>query len=277
MSHVLVNKNVSGISEKLYLDKELSDVQFTFKHNDEIELVPAHKLILASQSPVFNRMFYGALKENAGVEIVDTAVDEFTEFLQFFYLNEVTLTMKNIEAVVRLADKYDVLGHIGACVAYLERKLTPNIMCWGYQLAIHLDNQSLIKFCEQKISATPKAIFVTDTFKCCSKAVLKRILELPMSIEEVDIFKAVLEWGKQACINNDLDENSGSNLRAQIGDCLQLIRFNEIKIQDVAALHSSRIGLFTSAEFEDIILLLTIEGYQPKIFNPSSRPISKCK
>lgn len=270
-SNVLINTNSFKVAEKLFLKEEFADVHFIFKNANEIQQVPAHKMILSAQSPVFNRMFYGTLKEKGDVEIVDANADEFTEFLQFFYLYKVTLTTENIEAVVRLADKYDALEWVYECAADLEKELTPKDMCWGYELAVHLNNESLIKFCEQQISANPKDVFATDSFKYCSKTVLERILDLPMPIDEMDIFKAALEWSKQACINNNLDQNNGNDLRAQLGDCLQLIRFSEMQIEDFTTFYKTINGFLTLEEFQDIVMMLTAEGYEPKLFDRRPR------
>lgn len=43
------------------LSGNLADVHFSF--NDGISRVPAHKILLASKSPVFKAMFCGELKE----------------------------------------------------------------------------------------------------------------------------------------------------------------------------------------------------------------------
>lgn len=59
-------------------------------------------------------MFYGSLKEGNVVKIVDADADSFKEFLQFFYLGEVTLTVENVEIVARLVDKYDILEAVNA-------------------------------------------------------------------------------------------------------------------------------------------------------------------
>lgn len=58
----------------------------------------------------FQLMFYGGFKEETEVCIKDTSVDEFKEFLQFFYLQEPTLTFENVPKVMELLDKYLLTG-----------------------------------------------------------------------------------------------------------------------------------------------------------------------
>ncbi|XP_055309316.1 BTB/POZ domain-containing protein 6-B-like [Sitodiplosis mosellana] len=205
MAGVLKNTAASEACEKLYLNEEFADVHFVFNVDDEGEKVPANKAILAALSPVFKAMFFGSLKEGNEVPIKDADADAFKEFLQFFCLGGVSLTMENIETVVRLADKYDVLEHVNACAVFLKRELTLDNRFWVYQLALALKNEELIKFCEGKIINSPKGVFATDAFKRCDKSTLKRMLELDLVCTEADVFYACLVWAKHACEQDDLD------------------------------------------------------------------------
>lgn len=117
----------------MYPNEQFSDVHFKFGLDDEIESVPANEGVLAL-SPVFNAMFFGSLKEGNEVKIEDADVDAFKKILQIFYLGKVTLTMENIEAVVRLADKYDVLEFVNnGCAEFIQSKLASGKMCRAYQ------------------------------------------------------------------------------------------------------------------------------------------------
>lgn len=98
----LVNQGACAI---LYLNEQLADVNFVFKNEAEVEKVPANKAILAALSPVFRAMFFGPMKEKGDVEMVDATADGFKEFLGFFYLDQVKLTIENIDEVIQLADK----------------------------------------------------------------------------------------------------------------------------------------------------------------------------
>lgn len=199
MAKVLANSSASEATTKLYLNDKLADVRFIFKTDDEVEMVPmvpANKALLAALSPVFDTMFFGELKEGGDVEIVDADTDGFKEFLQFFYLDKVTLTLRNIETVARLADKYDVLNYVKTCSAFLESQLEWENMCWGYQWAIFLKDRALIELCEYIIIRMPKKIFATETFQRCERDTLKHILELDLTCVEVDVFKACLAWAR---------------------------------------------------------------------------------
>lgn len=267
MSINLENNSVSTVCGKLYLNAELADVQFVFDTDGEPQKLPANKAILAVQSAVFNRMFFGQLKEKGDVIIVDFEVDEFKEFLQFFYLSKITLTIENIGGVVRLADKYDILNRLTDCIPYLYENLISENMCCGYELALQLNNVEFIDFCEDDISYFTRTVYSSDAFLACSKNTLERILNIDLSCRAIDIFKAVLEWAKFACKKQNSDGNQATNLRAQLGDCLKLVPFNKMKIGEFSACYKSYTGLFTPEEFEDIVLMLTTD-YEPKVFCP---------
>lgn len=272
MSNVLLNKVVCETTEKLYLNGELADVHFVFKTVDNVQRIPANKAILAVRSPVFSRMFFGMLKEVGNIEIVDTDADAFKEFLQFFYLSKVTLSMENLCEVIRLADMYDIIDYVRSSGPTFDGKLTIDNICWAYQLAIYLKHEKLIKMCEKKIRCRPKKIFASEGFKRIDRETLKRMLELSdLECDEMDVFNASLAWAKSACREFGLNENRMQNVKVLLDDCLESIRFSEMQIGEFDRLTELHNGLFTPEEIIDIKLMLTEKEYEPKIFNQNPR------
>lgn len=271
MLNVLVSAVAFEGCENLYLNDELADVHFVFKSDDKTEEVPANKANLAVLSPVFKAMFYGSLPEQGKVPIVDADPVAFKEFLQFFYLGTVKLTMENMETVVRLADKYDILKVVNACAESFEDPLAPNNICWAYHLALILKNDKMIKTCVNKITKMPMGSIAIDIFNGCSQSTLRQFLALDFKCKEVDVFDACLAWAKHACECNGLDATKAENLRAQLGDCLKLIRYGSMKVGEFNQRYLQHKGLFTMDEFEDLMLRLTVKGYQPKIFTQNQR------
>lgn len=85
---------MSKVSELLYLNDEFADVNFTSEIDLNDQKVPANKANFSVLSPTFRRMFFGEMREQSDVVVVNATIDAFKEFLQFFYLADVTLTMK---------------------------------------------------------------------------------------------------------------------------------------------------------------------------------------
>jgi len=78
----------------------------------DVREVMAHKIILASFSPVFKKMFYGAMKETKDVIIVEqSTADAFSLLIDYFYQVDVNckdMTIVQIFDLVNLAERYDV-------------------------------------------------------------------------------------------------------------------------------------------------------------------------
>lgn len=136
-----------------------ADVQFLFDCDETIVKLPAHKDVLAESSAVFNAMFRGELKENGDITIVDASPAAFEEFLQFFYGNQMNLTMDNIAEVLQLVDKYDVDDCFAICVDFLKNNLTtPNVL-WGLNLALRFHLDDLQAHCTKKIQKNFKTVW----------------------------------------------------------------------------------------------------------------------
>lgn len=124
----LLNDCVSEQNEKLYLKEDFADVHFSFKENGIVQQVPANKAILAVQSPVFEKMFFGSKKKTI-IHISNASVGDFEDLLQFFYLREVDIAVQNFKRVRQLAKKYGILDRFDHSFQLyedsVERKLNP--------------------------------------------------------------------------------------------------------------------------------------------------------
>lgn len=106
---VFPNKWPGKKLSEMFETGSFSDVAFiVVDKRGAVKRIPAHKMILASMSPVFHQMFYGELAESGDIRVADASAEAFTEFLQLFYKSEVKVTTENIAEVMRLIYKYDV-------------------------------------------------------------------------------------------------------------------------------------------------------------------------
>lgn len=239
----------------MFTSGTLADVKFVF--DDGAKEITAHKLILAINSPVFHQMFFGALKETGDIKIVDTSPEAFTEFLQFFYLNEIKLTGDNIKEVMELADKYDVPQCMDCCNRFLKNIAVPENMCTIYQMALLYDNCYLIDFCEEKIQIDPKSIFDTSSFKNCDRVVLKCILAMNLLCDELTVFNACVDWAKNACDRSNI-VGSSENYKKVLGDCFQLIRFPSMTNQEFCTVLQNHKNFFNVNSLTDIFMHITL-------------------
>lgn len=114
ISEKVYTKSVSMTRfRKLYLDEDTADIHFAFENETTANArIPAHKTFLAMESDAFKAMFFGDLKESGDVKIVDVSADAFKEFLQFFYFDQIKLSMENVNGVINLVKKYMVADSI---------------------------------------------------------------------------------------------------------------------------------------------------------------------
>lgn len=105
-------------------DATFSDVSFQVGERT----VPAHKVVLASRSPVFAAMFRpdSTMRESATNRVVieDIDADVFVEFLHFVYTGEAPRIDDMAAALLVAADKYDVSDLKDLCGQVLAAQLS---------------------------------------------------------------------------------------------------------------------------------------------------------
>ncbi|XP_055306128.1 BTB/POZ domain-containing protein 3-like [Sitodiplosis mosellana] len=239
----------------LYLNADIADVNFIIRSADGYHYqMPAHKVLLAARSDVFKAMFYGTVKEEGDVKIVDATVAAFKEFLQFFYFGRVSLTMENIGYVMNLVNKYNMPDGMNVCVSFLTDTLTNESACTAYGLAILHDQDDLKQFVEQKIGWNTKAVFESASFLQCNHAILSHILNIDvLSCPEVEVFKACIAWVKAASGQQIVTKEI---VQTHLGNLFYAIRFGLMKIHEFAALVPEYDNLFSKEEYKEIIQMI---------------------
>lgn len=260
-------------TERLYLDADSADVFFVFKRTDQTcRIIPAHKNVLSIISAVFDSMFYGPAAQDDNINIDDASPEVFREFLQFFYLTAVRLTVENYLDVICLVKKYAIEDSVNACNEVGELSLSLDDMCWGYKLAILSQNGYLERFCEEIICKNPYQIFRSSSFLHCEPYVLRCILQFDgMECDECVIFDGCIAWAKVACIQCGIDDTNSKNIRKVLGDIFYEIRFGEMSVMDFYHRYCLHKGLFSLYEFEDIISMIVLRNHQSGRFNQIPR------
>lgn len=252
----------------LHLDADTADVRFIFREKNKRKQIIAHKVLLAARSDVFRAMFYGALKEEGDVTIVDTSVAAFAEFLQFFYLTDVGLTIQNVLEVVNLAKKYNVAA-LATCELFLKHNVTDENVCFVYNLAFLFDLADLKKKCEDLISSNTKKMFSSTSFLECSPSMLSYILKLDAFLcQEIDVFHACMNWVKARTKQQTLSKEI---VRDNLGDVFYEIRFRSMSFENFADLTPEYGQLFSLEEYQDIVQLIRSKDFQSTMFNNKSR------
>lgn len=144
---------------RFFLDSSTADAHFQFVLNADIREIPVHKIILADESEVFYSMFYGGIKETNSILIVDATYDAFLEFVQFFYLSKVGLTLENIADVMYLINKYVVPQFFDLCENFLIENLPLYKIWFAIDLAVLYNRKELKESCMQKVCGNMFDVF----------------------------------------------------------------------------------------------------------------------
>lgn len=260
VSNGLVRYEISHSMEtilKLYLDEETSDFQFLFViENGEEKRIHVHKIILAKGSDVFYSMFFGKLKEEEPVKIIDASPEAFSEFLRFFYANTITISMENVAELMYLADKYHVSECLSVCSKFLQQSLTIENICFGYDLAIRYRQNDLKANLEQKISAKTKDVLVSNEFRTCSRDALKHILQIKnLMCQAEELFDACMTWALSACEESESDPMVLANRKKELGECFYMIPFYKMNAKQISNVITTHKELF---DYDELIELVNI-------------------
>ncbi|XP_031626902.1 kelch-like protein 9 [Contarinia nasturtii] len=264
------SKVYSKIGEELYLTDELADVRFVFKMADgQYERIPAHKLLLKSVSDVFRTMFNETWKEKEEVDIIDASAVEFKEFLQFFYLEQLKLTTKNVAKVMYLGDKYNVAGCLDICEQFLINSLSDDNLFQNYELSIFFNQNKLKKYCETVIAFDTKNVLVSGNFMECDRKVLSHILNIDsLSCSESKLFEACMGWTKNAANADNLTREA---VKRQLGNLFYEIRFKSMSSLQFANITSLYGNLFSSDEYREIVQSTAMPDFEPNMFSNKFR------
>ena len=207
----------------LFNNSLMSDITFVLTDPDGTQVrVPAHKLVLAISSPVFEAMFYGELAEKRReIELPDTERAYLLEFLRFLYCDEPELTTDNAFGVLYLAQKYIVPPLADKCWAFIDEN---PCACLESDNAVSSLNQEMLASLAKR-----------DTLQ------IKKELEL---------FEAMKHWAQKRCKAEGL-EPTGESIGRALGNVKDLVRWPTISQQDFA-LHVQPTGILTGQESLDI-------------------------
>ncbi|XP_015766362.1 PREDICTED: BTB/POZ domain-containing protein 6-like [Acropora digitifera] len=229
---------------KFMLNNDLfSDVKFVVRKSDSEseseskKVIPVHKFVLSIGSPVFEAMFYGDLAETRdSIELPDCEYDSLMELFRYLYSDEVNLSGSNVMGVLYLAKKYIVPSLVDKCSQYLQDHLQPENVFNILPIAEKYEEKGLIDQCWEVIDNQSEEAVKSDGFAAIELSLLEAVVSRDtLSINEIDLFKAVDLWATKKCEKQGLEANGEVKRRVLDETVVKAIRFPVMELRDFSA------------------------------------------
>lgn len=244
-------KKIEKKYDELYLDEKTADVHFLCGPN--LERVPAHKKVLCEASDVFKTMFYGSMapKEEIDIPLPETSYEGFKDFLKFCYYKlditsggpdklEREMNFEVVPEVMNLGEMFLMPLCVKKCYdAWIHYIYPINVqkidkICYIYHFVLLLDAPE-VRFraaIESILCSHPHIVWKTSSFINCDHYVLDHLIQLELREYECEIFRACLNWARNACEENALNPNDVKNIRHQLKDSVYKIRYGSIPMSN---------------------------------------------
>lgn len=198
--------------------------------------VNAHKLILASNSPVFEKMFFGDMSSNRAsneVLICDISLKIFNEMLNYIYTHNVDITsITHAWSMFYVADKYLLDDLKESCLLYIRKNiaLTNILLCYEYAEMYNL--KELQSKCITDICDYIKGLVITD-YHMKPSTFLDILKKSPYIKDYYEFIIYLLDWVIVEC-----DEKGIERSAENVVDLLQ--NYNLIQFINVTDLLESK-------------------------------------
>ena len=226
----------------MFNNEHFSDVKFVARgangESESKQVIPAHKFVLSISSPVFEAMFYGELAETTdSIELPDCEYESLLELFRYMYSDEVNLSGSNLMGVLYLAKKYMVPSLAGKCAEYLQDNLDTSNVFDILPQAQKYEEEKLMEQCWKVIDEQTEVALKSDGFASIERSLLETVVVRDtLSIQEIELFKAVNLWATKRCEEQGLSLTDGSEKRRILGErIVKGIRFPVMTQYEFAA------------------------------------------
>ena len=189
----------------IFNNELLSDVKFVVSlpngGGESKKAIPAHKFVLAINSPVFFAMFYGRVAETKdSIELPDCEYESLLELFRFLYSDKVNLSGNNVMQVLYLANKYIVPSLAKKCTEYLRDNLKASNVFLILPHAQIFEDKDLKDRCWKVIEEQTEEAVTSDEFVAVERSVVESVVKREvLNVREVELFKAVDRWAIKEC------------------------------------------------------------------------------
>jgi len=264
-------------SKFMFNNDLFSDVKFVVQKAaqgvcESKQVIPAHKLVLSISSPVFEAMFNGELAETTdSIELPDCECDSLLELFRYMYSDEVNLSGSNVMGVLYLAKKYMVPSLADKCTEYLQDNLDPSNVFSILPSAQKYEEKSLVDQCWKVIDEQTEEALKSDGFVTIERSFLEAVvIRDTLTIEEIELFKAVDLWATKVCERQGLAADGASKRRILDEHLIKGIRFPIMKLEEFRGVVLDS-DILTKEEIASIIKHLSSVSSSPVGFLETKR------
>ncbi|XP_054719908.1 speckle-type POZ protein-like [Uloborus diversus] len=154
--------------ELAFVEPRFSDVTLRLGDKD----FPAHKVILANRSKVFEAMFNSDMKENQEniVELVEMNLSTAQDMLKYIYTGSVQVVdMDRAINLYTVADRYDLQELKEWCKAFMLEHITSDYVCDVALIADLHNEEDLAKVAKCVLKKNVKSILNSEKWKSFAK------------------------------------------------------------------------------------------------------------
>ena len=242
----------------MYNNPFMSDIKLKYKDCQPGEELYAHKYMLVTSSPVFERNFYGSsATKDTVLDIGYVSKDTLEAFLAFLYKDECPTDIGVIFELLRLTKEYEIRSFDLACRDNIEEKITEKEAFRFLEKFLQLGEHTMTEVCWQYIDDNTKGFFTSEYFLSISKRTLDVLLARDtLTCDEMAIYEAVMEWTDHKCSLKGLGPSRG-NRRKILGDAIHEIRFQTMTGNDFSRFSADfREKLLTDSEILDLLAVI---------------------
>lgn len=192
--------------------------------------IPAHRLIMATASPVFKQLLFNSSTNqlvncNEDIEINDIEPSSFLEFLRYSYTDSARLNKDNVVGVLTAAKRYQLSSLERQCVEHIHKCLSKKSCLAIWLTARAYGERDLENVARKSVQHYAETVLLSNDF---TRADLSSVCELLaddlLRANEIVVFRALTRWAKQACLRAAVCPTR-ANVRGIIGSALNLVRF----------------------------------------------------
>ncbi|KAL0490163.1 cullin adaptor [Acrasis kona] len=170
-----------------------------------------HRSILAARCQYFYGLFHSNMDDSKAKEISfpQHNPSDWRVLLDYFYTSKITINHENAFGVLKLSDEFGVLRVKEHCVNYVRQLVTDENVLDVFEESRHHNFIELYAFCKCYIEENARRVFFVENFIKLPKDSLKELLHSDkIQLAEIEIFVAVINWGKYSLQNNSSGKNS---------------------------------------------------------------------